>query len=60
MRGNGTFHICSICGDHIGMGYDHTECSKIKKEELGRDSENKNPVKKLSKKQLAFLARRYR
>ena len=24
--------ICSICGDHIGRGYDHKECSAAKKE----------------------------
>ena len=44
--------VCEICGDHIGNGFDHEECSKLKKEIYGGKNENKNPVKKMSKKQL--------
>jgi len=40
---------CEICGDHIGFGTDHSECSEIKKEMY---KDKKRPVrnKKLSKK----------
>jgi len=46
---------CSICGEHIGNGFDHSECAKVKKEIYGDSSENKHPRKKLSKKQLENL-----
>lgn len=42
--------ICSICGEHIGMYYNHAECSLMKKEIYGDSKENKKPKKKLSKK----------
>lgn len=48
--------ICSICGEHIGMYYDHTECSLIKKEIHGDSNENKKPKKKLSKKAVKSYA----
>lgn len=41
---------CEICGDHIGAGFDHSECAKIKREAYGDSNENKKPKKKLSKK----------
>jgi hypothetical protein len=48
--------VCEICDEHIGRGYDHTECSKIKKELYGSSLEAKNPKKKLSKKALDAAA----
>jgi len=51
---------CSICGDHIGKGFDHTECSKIKKEFYGERCETKHPRKKLSIKQADRLAVAFR
>jgi len=48
---------CSICGDHIGAGFDHSECSKVKQEIYAGESENKHPKKKLSKKHVASAGR---
>ena len=58
MNFNGKYFItreCSICGEHIGNGFGHWECAKAKKEMYGDSAENKNPRKKLSKKQLKDL-----
>ena len=47
--------VCSICGDRVGLGVDHSDCSKIKKEIYGDSCENKRPVKKLSKNSIDYL-----
>lgn len=52
--------VCEICGDHIGLGYDHSECSKAKKELYGDSCENKKPKKKMDKKSVEYLSRIYR
>jgi hypothetical protein len=48
--------ICTICGEHIGSGYDHSECSKIKQEAHADDKRKRRPVK-LDKKQTSYLGR---
>lgn len=54
---------CTICGDHIGTGIDHSECSKIKQEAYAGAGENKRPTKQLSKKSAAssgrYFSKRY-
>jgi len=47
--------ICSICGEIRMPEIDHSKCAKAKKEIYGDSGENKNPRKKLSKKQLENL-----
>lgn len=27
----GDYFTCAVCGDHIGKGYDHSECADFKK-----------------------------
>lgn len=49
--------LCSICGEHIGAGFDHVECSKAKKEIYGDSNENKHPKKKISKKQTDYFGK---
>jgi len=51
--------ICSICGEHIGMGFNHEECSKAKKEIYGDSHENKHPKKRLEKNNIEWIIRRY-
>lgn len=51
--------VCSICGEYIGGKIDHAECSKVKKEIHGDAHENKNPSKKLSKKQVISAGRHF-
>ena len=44
------FNACDICGDHIGAGFDHAECSKLK-QEFHRDDKRPKSPKKLSRAQ---------
>jgi len=46
---------CSICGELRLPEIDHSECAKAKKEIYGDSGENKNPRRKLSKKQISDL-----
>lgn len=32
-------NICCICNKHVGAGFDHTQCSKIKKARLQKPIE---------------------
>jgi uncharacterized Fe-S cluster protein YjdI len=50
---------CSICGDKIGMGFNHDECAQAKKEIYGESDVNKHPHKKLSKKETDYLGKKY-
>jgi len=47
---------CIICGDHVGGGFDHAECSKVKKEMYG-DRHKSTSKKKLSKQDCDYLGR---
>lgn len=55
---------CSICGEHIGREFDHSECSEIKKELYAGSGENKKTTKKFNKKTAdnsgRYLSNRYR
>ena len=42
---------CTICGEHIGNGFDHTECSKLKAEMHKGENETRGAKKKLTQKQ---------
>ena len=46
---------CKICGEHIGMGFDHAECSKIKKDFMKTD--RKKAKKKLRMKDCENFAK---
>lgn len=51
--------VCEICGEHIGNGFDHSECSELKKE-MYKDLKVKSEAKKkLSKKSIDYLSKRY-
>ena len=47
---NGFNRNCSICGDHVGTGYDHKECSAAKKE-MYEDIKRVSASKKLTEDQ---------
>ena len=51
---DGFTRSCSICGDHIGMGFDHSECSKVK-QEIFADQKRKVRPKTLPDKDIKYL-----
>jgi len=51
--------VCEICGGHVGMGYDHSECSKVKKEKYAGANERKNPKKRLYKSNIDYFCKTY-
>jgi hypothetical protein len=51
---------CEVCGDHIGINTDHTECSKAKALKYGDSHENKHPMRRLTKKKADNFAMYYR
>ena len=50
---------CEVCGDHIGVGYNHAQCSVIKQARYA-DVKHRSAPKKLDNKQADYMAMRYR
>lgn len=51
-----TTRICEICGHHVGRGYDHSKCSKAKKEKYS-GANLKKAKKILSKINIDYLSK---
>ena len=56
MKNGDDFCTCKICGEHIGKGFNHIECSKINQEKSVGVKRRKN-VKTLGKKQIDYLSK---